>query len=206
MTPQTVLSGLLITDPGANGVLTLNYSSVNGTINNSKLTSINTSLASALCWSTYSPTIGNYYVIAAASATIVELNLNLNSNASPVGIIAYYPIQNNTGALEATVVSLAGTDYLYVLGTTAHIISGYRLNSAGNATANGIVIAQQNNTANIPKLAGIAAFVQTRSSSSSSSTSTPSSTTKSSAGSATVSITTVTIYMLVSFFYFWRNK
>ncbi len=160
-------NGLLITDPGANGVLTLTYSSTSGAITNSMLTSINTSLASALCWSTYSPNIGHYYVIGAGTATIVELNLNLSSNSTPVQIVQYYQLPSNTGALEPTVVSLAGNDYLYVLGTTAHVISGYRLNSAGNATANNIVVAQQGNTTSIPKLAGIAAFVQTRSSSAS---------------------------------------
>jgi hypothetical protein len=158
------MNGLLITDPGANGVLTLTYSSTNGTITNSMLTSVNTSLASALCWSTYSPKIGHYYVIGAGTATIVELNLNLSSSSSPVQIVQYYQLPNNTGALEATVVSLQGQDYLYVIGTIAHVISGYRLNSAGNATANNIVVAEQGNTTSIPKLAGIAAFVQTRSS------------------------------------------
>jgi hypothetical protein len=161
------MNGLLITDPGANGVLTLTYSSTNGTITNSMLTSVNTSIANALCWSTYSPHIGHYYVIGAQTATIVELNLNLSSNSTPVQIVQYYQLPNNTGALEATVVSLAGKDYLYVLGTTAHVISGYQLNSAGNATANTIVLVQQNNMTNIPKLAGIAAFVQTQSSSAS---------------------------------------
>jgi hypothetical protein len=156
-------NGLLITDPGANGVLTLSYSSTSGMINNSMLTPINASLAGALCWSTYSPTIGNYYVIGASTATIVELNLNF-TNASPVTIVQYYQLPNNTGALDTTVVTLAGKDYLYVLGTTAHVISGYQLRSAGNATANGVTIVQQGNTTNIPKLVGIAAFVQTQSS------------------------------------------
>jgi hypothetical protein len=157
-------NGLLITDPGANGVLTLNYSSTTGTISNSILTSVNTTLAGALCWSTYSPNIGHYYVIGAGTPTIVELSLNLGSNSTPVTIVQYYQLPSNTGALEPTVVSLAGKDYLYVIGTTAHVITGYQLNSGGNAAANGMVVVQQGNTTNIPKLAGIAAFVQTRSS------------------------------------------
>ena len=155
-------NGLLITDPGNNSVLTMNYSSTSGMITNSMWTPINAPLAGTLCWSTYSPTIGNYYVIGAATATIVELNLNLSSSTNPVTIVQYYQLPSNTGALEATVVSLAGNDYLYILGTTAHVISGYQLRAAGNATANGIVLVQQGNTTNIPKLAGIATFVQTR--------------------------------------------
>jgi hypothetical protein len=162
------INGLLVTDPGANGVLTLSYSSTSGMINNSMLTPVNTSLASVLCWSTYSPTIGNYYVIGAGTATIVELNLNLSSNTNPVQIVQYYSLPNNTGALDTTVVTLAGIDYLYVIGTTAQVITGYQLNAAGNATLNTMVAAQTGNTSNIPTLAGIAAFIQTQSSATSS--------------------------------------
>ena len=157
-------NALLITDPGAPGVLTMTYSSSNGLINNSMYTFINASLAGALCWSTYSPIIGNYYVIGASTATIVELNINISSISNPVQIIQYYQLPNNTGALEATVVSLAGQDFLYIIGTIAHVITGYRLNAAGNATSNTLVTVQQGNTTNIPKLAGIAAFVHTQSS------------------------------------------
>ncbi|CAF1469904.1 unnamed protein product [Adineta ricciae] len=158
------MNGLLITDPGAAGVLTMTYSSTSGTISNIMLTSVNTTLASALCWSTYSPNVGNYYVIGAGTATIVELALNLTSTSNPVQIIQYYQLPSNTGALEATVVSLAGTDYLYVIGTTAHVITGYQLKAAGQAMANGMVTSQLGDTTSIPKLAGIAAFVNTKSS------------------------------------------
>ncbi|CAF4394245.1 unnamed protein product [Rotaria magnacalcarata] len=80
-------------------------------------------------------------------------------------VVQYYSLPNKTGAFEATVVNLAGTDYLYVLGTMAQTISGYQLNAAGNATTNGISIVQQEYTA-----VGIATFVQTSSLSSASST------------------------------------
>jgi hypothetical protein len=153
-------NGLLITDPGAEGVLTLKYSSTNGKITNSLFTPIDPSLAGALCWSTYSPTIGNYYVIGVSPAAIVELNLNLSSISNPVRIIRYYSLPKNTGALEATVVTLVGKDYLYVIGTTAHVISGYQLNEVGNAIPNTISVVQEGDTSRIPKLSGIAAFVQ----------------------------------------------
>ena len=153
-------NGLLITDPGSEGVLTLNYSSTDGKITNSLFTPIDPSLAGALCWSTYSPTIGNYYVVGVSPAAIVELNLNLSSITNPVRIIRYYSLPENTGALEATVVTLAGKDYLYVIGTEAHVINGYRLAGVGNAIPNTISIAQEGDTSRIPKLSGIAAFVQ----------------------------------------------
>jgi len=190
-------NGLLITDPGANGVLTLTYSSTTGMINNNMLTPVNASVASGLCWSTYSPTIGHYYVIGAGNATIVELNLNLSSSTNPVQIVQYYPLPANTGALEATVVTLAGKDYLYVLGTTAYGISGYQLYAAGNATANTMGVAQQGNTANIPKLAGIAAFVQTQSSMTLTTT-TPSSATSFFTSTITIVISIMFIYSIVN--------
>ena len=157
------MNGLLITDPAAEGVMTLTYSSTSGLINNNMFTPVDSSIAGALCWSTYSPIIGNYYVIGVSPAAFVELHVDLNSSTSPVQIIRYYPVSENIGALDATVVSLLGTDYFYVLGPTAQVISVYRLNTAGNAVANGTVAAQQGNMTEIPKIAGIAAFIQTKS-------------------------------------------
>jgi hypothetical protein len=85
-------NGLLLTDAGAKGVLTLNYSSTYGEISNSFFTPIDPSLAGALCWSTYSSTIDNYYVIGTRPASIAELNLDLSSISNPVRIIRYYSI------------------------------------------------------------------------------------------------------------------
>jgi hypothetical protein len=153
-------NGLLLTDAGSKGVLTLIYSTTYGKIGNSFFTPIDPSRASGLCWSTYSPTIGNYYVIGTRPASIVELNLDLNSNSNPVRIVRYYSIPQSTGALEATVVTVAGNDYLYVLGTDAHVISGYHLSGSGNAILNGVTVTQQGDTSTVPKLAGIAAYVQ----------------------------------------------
>ncbi|CAF1264702.1 unnamed protein product [Rotaria sp. Silwood1] len=154
------MNGLLVTDPGPNGVLTMNYMAKNGSISNTMLTIINSTLAGALCWSTYSPMTGNYYVIGSNPAAIVELNVNLSSTLTPVQIIRYYSLPNNTGALDATVVNVAGMDYLFVIGTIAHAISSYRLNGPGNAIYNGVFTVQPGNITSIPKLAGIAAFIQ----------------------------------------------
>jgi hypothetical protein len=181
-------NGLLVTDPGAQGVFTQNYSSTAGTITNSTFTAVNASIVGSLCWSTYSPIIGNYYVIGASPAGIVELNLNLSSTSNPVKIIQYYLSPNNTGALEATVVNLAGIDYLYVLGTTTQVINSYQLNAPGNVLFNGVAIVQQGNMTNIPKIAGIAAYVQTQSSS---------------AAPDFFQRTTIMFWLIVIFFYFY---
>ncbi|CAF1246172.1 unnamed protein product [Rotaria sordida] len=158
------MNGLLVTDPKPNGVLTMNYLAENGSISNIMLTKINSTLAGALCWSTYSSMTRNYYVIGSNPAAIVELNVNLSSTSEPVQIVQYYSLPNNTGALDATVVNVAGIDYLFVIGTTAHAISSYRLNGPGNATFNGVFTVQPGNTTSIPKLAGIAGFIQKSSS------------------------------------------
>jgi hypothetical protein len=160
------MNGLLITDPGSRGVLTLNYSSTNGSINNNIFTPIDASIADALCWSTYSSITGNYYIIGARPAAIVELNIDMSSIRNPTKVIRYYPLPKNTGALEATIVSLAGIDYLYVIGIESQVISGYQLNGVGNGVPNGIFARPEENIEGIPKIAGIAAFVQTHPSSS----------------------------------------
>lgn len=153
-------NGLLITDPGARGVLTQTYSSISGTISNSILTPIDASIAGALCWSVYSPTIGNYYVIGLSPAAVVELNVDLSSTTNPVQIVRYYPLPRNTGALETTIVTLNGIDYLYVIGTTAQVINSYRLDAPGRASFNGVTVVRQRTMTNIPKIAGLAAYVQ----------------------------------------------
>lgn len=158
------MNGLLVTDPGPNGVLTMTYTSKNGTISNSMLTMVNSTLAGALCWSTYSSKTGNYYIIGARPASIVELNINLSSVSNLVQIVQYYSISNDVGALETIVMNVAGVDHLFVIGTATHAISSFRLNQPGNATLVGVFTVQSGNTTNIPKLAGLAAFIQQSSS------------------------------------------
>jgi len=154
-------NGLLITDPGARGVLTLTYSSTSGAIDNNMFTPIDATIAAALCWSTYSLTTGNYYVIGAKPAAIVELNIDISSTLNPAKIIRYYPLPKNTGALDATVLTLNNVDYLYVLGVRSQVISSYKLSGVGNGLPNGIFTRPERNTTGIPKIVGIAAFVQT---------------------------------------------
>jgi hypothetical protein len=60
-------NGLLVTDPGRNLVLTMTYSSKTGEIDNSQSALMNASIVKLICWSTYSPKTGNYYIVAAAA-------------------------------------------------------------------------------------------------------------------------------------------
>ena len=168
-------NGMIFTDAALQGVITTSYSSTDGTTQGAVFTYINSTMASALCWSAYSPMLDNYYVVAAGSATIFELKVNLGSTTSPVTIVGSYTLPARTGALDATVVTLGSTDYLYVIGTTAHVVAGYKLGPSGNATALNILTVQQGNVATIPKLAGVAGFVNVKSATTSAPATTPSS-------------------------------
>jgi hypothetical protein len=148
-------NGLLITDPGARGVLTLTYSSIDGSISSNTFTPVDEKTAGALCWSTYSPATGNYYVIGAGPAAIVEFDVDMTHTK----IVRYYPLPKQTGALDATIVSLDGIDHLYVLGIQAQVISVYQLNGVGNGAVDGVFPRPERNMAGLPKIVGIAAFV-----------------------------------------------
>ena len=148
-------NSLLITDPGARGVLTLTYSSVDGSIGSNTFTPVDDKTAGALCWSTYSPATGNYYVIGAGPAAIVELDIDIPQTK----IVRYYPLPKQTGALDATIVNLDGVDHLYVLGIQAQVISVYQLNGAGNGATDGVFPRPERNMPGLPKIVGIAAFV-----------------------------------------------
>ena len=154
-------NGLLVTDPAAQGVLTLTYSSTSGAIQNSVLTQTNQSVVRGICWSAYSPTVDNYYVVGAGSTPgFVELNLNLASTSNPVSIIRYYQISTNVGTLDPTIVTVAGVDYLYVIETVGAVITSYRLDGSGNAVfLEQVAIPEV--LPNAPRLEGIAAYVQT---------------------------------------------
>jgi len=152
--------GLLVTDPGSKGVLTHTYSSTTGEISNSVFTPIDRSIVDALCWSAYSPTIGNYYAIGSKPPGIVELNVNLKNTLNPVQIIRYYTFPNGTGALDTTVVTVTGTDYLFVLGSAKQWIYSFRLDGPGKAVPIQVVTTPQASIVGVPKITGIAAYVQ----------------------------------------------
>jgi hypothetical protein len=138
-------NGLLLTDVGSNGILTLTYSSRGGLITNSIFTPINATAVPLLCWSVYSPTIGNYYTIGGVGG-IIEVNVNLKSRTNPVQIVQYYQVPSGDGGLDSTVVTIAGKDYLYVLGSLASVINDYRLNAPGHATLSTTSVVQEGDT------------------------------------------------------------
>ena len=138
-------NGLLVTDPGRNLVLTMTYSSRTGEINNSQSALINASLAFPICWSTYSPRTGNYYIVSTRPAAVVELELDLRSTSYPVKIVRYYLLPADDIGLDAVVVSLSDSDYLYVVAARHDIIVGFKLMGAGNAILIGRFVQQGEN-------------------------------------------------------------
>jgi hypothetical protein len=79
---------LLISDPGARGVLTLTDSSIDGSTSRNLLMPIATKTAGAFCWWTVSPATGNYYAIAPGPALVVESTLGVASTK----VVRYYPL------------------------------------------------------------------------------------------------------------------
>ena len=153
-------NSLLLSDPGARGVLTLTYSSADGSISANTFTPVDAKTAGDLCWSTFSPMTGSYYVIGANPAAIVEIRVDVNAVSTMTKIVRYYPLPKGTGALDTTIVNLGGLDHLYVIGVQNQVISAYRLNGIGNAVPIGAFPRPEGNVAGIPKIIGIAAFVQ----------------------------------------------
>ena len=139
-------NGLLVTDPGRNLVLTMTYSSKTGKIDNSQSALINASLSFPICWSTYSPRTGNYYIVGARPAGIVELEVNLHSTSNPVKIVRYYLLPPDDIGLDVEVVSLPDNDYLYVVVARHDIIAGYKLVGPGNAIPIGRFVQQGGNS------------------------------------------------------------
>jgi hypothetical protein len=153
-------TGLLITDPAAQGVFTMNFSSLTGAISNRHFTPIDPSKVDALCWSTYSARTGSYYVVGSQPAAVVELNIDLSNVQRPVQIVQFYSIRRSIGALDTTIISLPDADYLYVVGPRAEVIKSYRLDGVGKAVALGVIAARQGEIASKTNIAGLAAFVQ----------------------------------------------
>ena len=153
-------NGLLVTDFLANGVLTLTYSSKDGSISRNSFTPIDPKKAGALCWSIYSPATGSYFVIGSFPAGIVELDIDFTPTSTPTKIVRYYPLPKKTLAFDVTIANIAGIDYLYVLGLHPQVIRAYRLDGVGKAVAIGVFPRPERNTTGLSKIIGMASYIQ----------------------------------------------
>ena len=153
-------NGLLVTDVIANVVLTLKYSSEDGSISRNSFTPIDPKITGMLCWSIFSPTTGNYYVVAAFPAAIVELSVDITPTSTRAKIVRYYRFPKNTGGQDIAIANIAGIDHLYVIGLHPQVIRAYRLDGVGKAVANGVFRRPERNTTGLPKIVGMASYIQ----------------------------------------------
>ncbi|KAI0718023.1 hypothetical protein C8T65DRAFT_99979 [Cerioporus squamosus] len=84
----------------------------------------------ATCWSSYSAHTGSYYLSDIGTATITEVRVDGNLQAS---VVKQYPQTAGSGTIDSDVVTVKGKDFLYVLAANATSVDVLALTSAGNA-------------------------------------------------------------------------
>ncbi|KAE9402955.1 hypothetical protein BT96DRAFT_964644 [Gymnopus androsaceus JB14] len=95
----------------------------------SKLSSVDVNVLGAICWSTYSPKTGNYYMIDAGGA-VFEVNINSNLEGT---VVQQYNSTNLIGLFDGQVASLQTNDFLYILAENFSTIVVMSLNAPGKA-------------------------------------------------------------------------
>ncbi|KAJ3865421.1 hypothetical protein EV359DRAFT_72429 [Lentinula novae-zelandiae] len=95
----------------------------------SKSSSVDVNTLGAICWSTYSPKTGNYYMIDAGGA-VFEVNIDSNLKGS---VVQQYNSTNMIGLFDGDVASLQDNDFLYILAENFSTIEVMSLNAPGKA-------------------------------------------------------------------------
>jgi hypothetical protein len=151
-------NGLFITTPS--GVQFMTYQLTNGIISANLLSSNYFSLPYTISYPTFSLTIGSYFAISSGSG-VVQMNVNINGpSTDPFSIVPYYyPLCNDYGPLGATIVTANNTDYMFVVDSGPNFISSYQLQVGNSPTAYCYVATQANSTV-LPRVRGIAAYIQ----------------------------------------------
>ncbi|KAF5343202.1 hypothetical protein D9756_003435 [Leucocoprinus leucothites] len=84
----------------------------------------------ATCWSTFSPSTGNFYLTDIGTSTITEVNLDDNLAAK---IVKQYPQTQQSATIDLDIASVGSTDFLYVLAANATTIDVLSLDGPGQA-------------------------------------------------------------------------
>ncbi|KAJ3854848.1 hypothetical protein EV368DRAFT_62911 [Lentinula lateritia] len=95
----------------------------------SKSSSVDVNTLGAICWSTYSPKTGNYYMIDAGGA-VFEVDIDTNLKGS---VVQQYNSTNMVGFFDGDVASLQDNDFLYILAENFSRIEVMSLNAPGKA-------------------------------------------------------------------------
>ena len=126
-------SALLVTEPLLGSVAVVSYNSTDGTTDADSVTPFAIPVTTgfgALCWSRYSPTTGNYLLIGTGvNGTIIEVSVNQQTlQTAYVGLATTQPLAE---ALDTSVATIGGQDFLYVIGPAAQIIQVFSLSGGG---------------------------------------------------------------------------
>ncbi|KAJ3750364.1 hypothetical protein DFH05DRAFT_1531861 [Lentinula detonsa] len=95
----------------------------------SKSSSVDVNTLGAICWSSYSPKTGNYYMIDAGGA-VFEVNIDSNLKGS---VVQQYNSTNMVGLFDGEIASLQNNDFLYILAENFSTIEVMSLNGPGKA-------------------------------------------------------------------------
>lgn len=119
---------VLDTDP-AFGVSVSKISESTGLITSSN--SLNVIGQGTICWSSFSPHTGNYYLTDAANGIVTEVAID--PKAPTVSFVASYTVAGGaTGQIDQNVASTKGGDFLYILAPTKGIVNVLKLLAPGN--------------------------------------------------------------------------
>ncbi|KAF8903685.1 hypothetical protein CPB84DRAFT_1773887 [Gymnopilus junonius] len=115
LTPIPGTNAILATDP-ALGFEIFNFASNNN--RNSQLVAASSTVTTvpgqaAICWSTYSPKSGNFYLIDAALDIVTEIHIDKNLKSS---LVKQYQLATGATILDSEVATVKHDDFLYVLG------------------------------------------------------------------------------------------
>lgn len=125
-------SALLVTD-ASRGYSVFGYNSETGetTAATSPFIEVPPHQGRSICWSTFSPQTGNYYLVGAASASIIEVNVSSSNLKST--IVRSYDL-GASDLTDANVLTISGQDYLYVNSPGDRSVIVMKLNGPGQAS------------------------------------------------------------------------
>jgi hypothetical protein len=148
----------------------LNYSLTNTTVTATLLSPLSQPLLGAIYYPVYSPKTGNYYGLSPYwNSYLVEVKLNLNTTPiDPFFVGSYYPsLCTSSNPNDATIVTSGDTDYMIVVNADWQLMNSYQFKAGSDPTAN-CFTSMQVSSSSVNRVAGVAAYIQTGTSTSTS--------------------------------------
>ncbi|KZP30098.1 hypothetical protein FIBSPDRAFT_908125 [Athelia psychrophila] len=125
MTPIPGADAFLATDPGI-GFEIVSLSGGGG----NKSSAVAVPGQGAVCWSSYSPKTGNFYLVDIGTAMVTEVAVDKDLRGS---IVKQYPQGAGAGTIDSDIASIGGADYMYILAANATSVDVLALEAPGQA-------------------------------------------------------------------------